>query len=261
MPFDVVLATSMLQVGVDVQRLGLMLVVGQPKNTAEYIQASSRVGRDASGRPGLVVALGNWARPRDLAHFEQFRHYHETFYTQVEALSVTPFSPTSLARGIDGLLVSAAHVVQATQKDGLSPEREAWRIKDQRAVVENLAERLKRRIAAAAQSEAATKRANDLLVNRIDRWSERAKRAAEMSKTLVYERTGEGDKYLPLIISPENSKASVGGSVEAPFVIANSIREVQPEINLLVSPLPERLFARKPDDAPDWVLPIGDDVV
>ena len=78
-----------------------MLVVGQPKNTAEYIQASSRVGRQAS-RPGLVVALGNWARPRDLAHFEQFRHYHETFYAQVEALSVTPFSATSLDRGLDG---------------------------------------------------------------------------------------------------------------------------------------------------------------
>ena len=103
----------MLQVGVDVQRLGLMLVVGQPKNTAEYIQASSRVGRDAA-RPGLVVSLGNWARPRDLAHFEQFRHYHDTFYKQVEALSVTPFSPTSLERGIDGLLVGATRVAQAT---------------------------------------------------------------------------------------------------------------------------------------------------
>jgi len=258
-PFDVVLATSMLQVGVDVQRLGLMLVVGQPKNTAEYIQASSRVGRDASDRPGLVVALGNWARPRDLAHFEQFRHYHDTFYAQVEALSVTPYSPTSLARGIDGLLVSAVRVAQAVQPEGLSPERSAGKIKDQRPAVEALVERLKVRVSAAAKDDHATKLASDLLVNRIDRWSERAKRATEMSKTLVYERTGEGDKYLPLIISPENATAAVGGSIEAPFVIANSMREVQPEINLLVSPLPERLFSRPPDGVAEWSLPVGDE--
>lgn len=255
-PFDVVLATSMLQVGVDVQRLGLMLVVGQPKNTAEYIQASSRVGRDQSGRPGLVVSLGNWARPRDLAHFEQFRHYHETFYAQVEALSVTPYSPTSLDRGIDGLLVSAARVLQASVAGGLSPERKAWRIRDQRTAVEAIADRLKKRIAAAALDEDAAKRANDLLVNRLDRWSEREKRAREMHKTLVYERVGEGDEYLPLVISPENAKDSAGGSMEAPFVIANSMREVQPEINLLVSPVPDRLFARTPDGVPDWTLPI-----
>jgi hypothetical protein len=254
-PFDVVLATSMLQVGVDVQRLGLMLVVGQPKNTAEYIQASSRVGRDSTAKPGLVVSLGNWARPRDLAHFEQFRHYHETFYAQVEALSVTPYSPTSLIRGIDGLLVSAARVAQATVDDGLSPERAAGRIKNQRSMVEKLAERLKARISAAAQSDEATKRASDLLTNRIDRWSERAKRATDFGKTLVYERTGDGDQYMPLIISPENATASVGDSAEAPFVIANSMREVQPEINMLVSPLPDRLFTRAPDDAPEWTLP------
>lgn len=259
MPFDVVLATSMLQVGVDVQRLGLMLVVGQPKNTAEYIQASSRVGRDPSERPGLVVSLGNWARPRDLAHFEQFKHYHETFYAQVEALSVTPYSPTSLARGIDGLLVSTARVIQAANVEGLSPERDAWRIKDQRAAVQRIAERLKLRISAAAQSDDATKRATDLLVNRIDRWAERARRAADMSKTLVYERTGEGDKYLPLIISPENARTTVGGLMEAPFVIANSMREVQPEINILVSPIPERLFSRSPQDAPKWSLPSVED--
>lgn len=258
-PFDVVLATSMLQVGVDVQRLGLMLVVGQPKNTAEYIQASSRVGRDSSARPGLVVSLGNWARPRDLAHFEQFRHYHETFYAQVEALSVTPYSPTSLARGIDGLLVSATRVLQAAVNDGLSPERDAWRIKEQRAAVEVIADKLKNRIAAAALSESATKRANDFFVNRLDRWAERAKKAAAMHKTLVYERTGEGGKYLPLIISPENAKASAGGSMEAPFVIANSMREVQPEINLLVSPMPDRLFAQTPEAVADWTLPVGEE--
>ncbi|MBI5340556.1 MAG: helicase [Mycolicibacterium rufum] len=257
-PFDVVLATSMLQVGVDVQRLGLMLVVGQPKNTAEYIQASSRVGRDAT-RPGLVVTLGNWARPRDLAHYEQFRHYHETFYAQVEALSVTPYSPTSLDRGLDGLLVSVARVIQAPLDDGLSEERSAWRIKEHRDAVERVADRLRARISAAALDEAAVKYASDRLVNRIDRWAERANRASEDHKTLVYERTGEGDKYLPLLMSPENAKAGVGSSNQAPFVVANSMREVQPEINILVSPIPERLFAHVPDGAPRWTLPLGDE--
>src|SRR3954451_11356009 len=128
-PYDVVLATSMLQVGVDVPRLGLMLVVGQPKNTAEYIQASSRVGRVAE-KPGLVVSLANWSRPRDMAHFEQFRHYHETFYAQVEALSVTPYSETAMERGLMGVLVSAARVADARMGASLSPERGAGRILD-----------------------------------------------------------------------------------------------------------------------------------
>ena len=253
-PFDVVLATSMLQVGVDVQRLGLMLVVGQPKNTAEYIQASSRVGRDAD-RPGLVVSLGNWARPRDLAHFEQFRHYHETFYAQVEALSVTPYSRTSLERGIDGLLVSAARVEQATVADGLSPERQAGRIGDQQPLIDALVERLQARIDAAAQSESASTQAHQLLLNRVQRWSDRAMKAAQQHKTLVYERTGDGGEYLALITSPENAKD--GGAHGAPFEVANSMREVQPEINLLVSPVDERLYAY--DGGPGWTLPAGAD--
>src|SRR6476646_5829077 len=93
-------------VGVDVQRLGLMLVVGQPKNTAEYIQASSRVGRDAA-RPGLVVTLYNWTRPRDLAHFEDFEPYHSSFYRRVEALSVTPVSRRSLDRTTAAMFIAA----------------------------------------------------------------------------------------------------------------------------------------------------------
>jgi hypothetical protein len=257
-PFDVVLATSMLQVGVDVQRLGLMLVVGQPKNTAEYIQASSRVGRDESERPGLVVSLGNWARPRDLAHFEQFRHYHETFYSQVEALSVTPYSPTSLERGIDGMLVSAARVAQAPRKDGLSPEQDAWRIEDERSAVENILERLERRIAAASQSESVSNRASELLANRVDRWAAQASQAIKLGQTLVYERTRGDNKFSPLMISPENARSETGSSQKPPFEVANSMREVQPEINVLVSPLPDRLFAQPPDDAPKWQLPSDD---
>src|SRR5207237_3700724 len=78
-------------------------VTGQPKTTAEYIQATSRVGRSY---PGLVCVVYNWARPRDLSHYEQFEHYHATFYQQVEALSVTPFAPRALDRGLGALLTS-----------------------------------------------------------------------------------------------------------------------------------------------------------
>ena len=102
-PIDVLLATNMVSVGVDVKRLGLMVVQGQPKTTAEYIQATSRVGRS---RPGLAFIIYNWARPRDLSHFEQFEHYHATFHQFVEALTVTPFASRALERGLSGLFVA-----------------------------------------------------------------------------------------------------------------------------------------------------------
>src|SRR5436190_2024760 len=103
-PIDVLLATNMLSVGVDVGRLGLMIMAGQPKATAEYIQATSRVGR---GTAGIVFTVYNWARPRDLSHYGSFRHYHATFYRQVEALSVTPYSAGAIERALTGVLVSA----------------------------------------------------------------------------------------------------------------------------------------------------------
>jgi hypothetical protein len=108
LPVDVLLATNMVSVGVDVRRLGLMVVAGQPKTTAEYIQATSRVGRAS---PGLVCTVMNWARPRDLSHYEQFEHYHATYYQQVEALSVTPFAPRAIDRGLSALLVSLVRLM------------------------------------------------------------------------------------------------------------------------------------------------------
>jgi hypothetical protein len=145
-PVDAVLATSMLQVGVDVSRFGLMVVVGQPKNTAEYIQASSRVGRDAA-RPGLVVTLYNWSRPRDLAHYEDFEHYHATFYRQVEALSVTPYTRRSIDRGAAATFVAA---VRNAVEDN-SRNHDAYDVDLDGPLVEEITQRLLGRAEAVAR--------------------------------------------------------------------------------------------------------------
>ena len=107
---DVLLASNMISVGVDIDRLGLMIVAGQPKTTAEYIQASSRVGRQ-DNRPGLVITCMNVHKPRDRSHYERFGHYHQSFYRYVEATSVTPFSGPALDRGLAGTLMSMARFV------------------------------------------------------------------------------------------------------------------------------------------------------
>jgi hypothetical protein len=100
---DVVLATNMISVGVDVSRLNLMVIVGQPKLTAEYIQASSRVGRRD---PGLVLTLYDSAKTRDQSHYENFKSYHDSFYYYVEPTSITPFSEAAADRVIHALIVS-----------------------------------------------------------------------------------------------------------------------------------------------------------
>lgn len=119
-PVDVCLASNIIEVGVDIDRLSLMTVVGQPKTTAQYIQVTGRIGRRWWERPGLVVTLYSASKPRDRSHFEKFRTYHEQLYAEVEPASVTPYSPPALDRGLHAVM--AAYVRQFGEQDvALSP--------------------------------------------------------------------------------------------------------------------------------------------
>lgn len=103
---DVCLASNIIEVGVDIDRLSLMTIIGQPKTTSQYIQVSSRIGRNMQ-QPGLVNILYSQSKPRDRSHFERFRTYHQRLYAQVEPTSVTPFSPPAVDRALHGIILAA----------------------------------------------------------------------------------------------------------------------------------------------------------
>ncbi len=104
---DVILATNMISVGVDIDRLGLMAVMGQPQSTSEYIQSTSRVGRR---HPGLIAVLYNSARSRDRSHYESFKTFHSALYRQVDATSVTPFSARARDRALHAVLIGMLRI-------------------------------------------------------------------------------------------------------------------------------------------------------
>ncbi|WP_284742853.1 helicase-related protein [Amycolatopsis sp. RTGN1] len=118
---DVLLSTNMISVGVDIDRLGLMSVMGQPQTTAEYIQATSRVGRR---HPGLVTVMLNSMRSRDRSHYESFPTFHSALYREVESTSVTPFSARARDRGLHAVVVALSRLVVP----GLAGNGDAGRI-------------------------------------------------------------------------------------------------------------------------------------
>jgi Helicase conserved C-terminal domain len=216
-PIDVLLATNMLSVGVDVGRLGVMIVAGQPKSTSEYIQATSRVGR---ATPGIVMTVSNWARPRDLSHFESFCRYHATFYRQVEALSVTPYSIGSMDRALTGVLVSAI------RQGGFdyNPNTSAQQMQPTNALVQSVLSELPVRTAEAGTGGAKLQDfVRSALQQRIDDWRDRALRMRGGAR-LGY-KDGRDGVTVGLLKMP-------GTSSWTGFTVLNSLRDVEPEAPL-----------------------------
>jgi hypothetical protein len=215
-PVDVLLATNMISVGVDVGRLGLMLVDRQPKATAEYIQATSRVGRL---HPGLICTVYNWAHPRDLSHYERFRHYHSTFYQHVEALSVTPFSPRALDRGLSALLVSLIRL----REPAFNPNDGAGNVTRQHPAVQTALGQITARADHITTTENVGQ-VEQALTQRMDFWQKRVERT--IGAILGYKAHKDGTT-VKLLQVPEGTTWDL-------FTCLNSLRDVEPTVNLVL---------------------------
>jgi ribosomal protein L24E len=220
-PLDVVLATNMISVGVDVSRLGLMVVASQPKATAEYIQATSRVGRKF---PGVVCTVYNWARPRDLSHYERFEHYHATFYQQVEALSVTPFSPRALDRGLTGVLVSYIRLLG----EKFNANEGAGKLERQHAFVDIALDAIARRGELISGSSQLHDHMRKLIEGRLDEWL--AKIEVQDSGAILGYQTptrGKSGRTVALLKKPTEEDWDT-------FTCLNSLRDVEPNVPLIL---------------------------
>ena len=232
---DCAIATNMISVGLDIPRLGLMVVLGQPKTHAEYIQATSRVGRDDQ-RPGLVLTLLNVHKPRDRSHYERFRHYHETFYRSVEVSSVTPFSARALDRGFAGALVALARHAEPRLTPPRGVEEIAGvRVALERRLVDAFLERVRGQpIDDEAEREERLRSVQNRVVELLDSWI-----------TVVgdFQRHGVPVQYQKYELSQPRALLieMLGTDFESEhhrkFRANRSLRDVEPEVSLFMKDL------------------------
>jgi hypothetical protein len=221
-PVDVALATNMISVGLDITRLGLMLVQGQPKTAAEYIQATSRVGRDHE-RPGLVVTVLNVHKPRDRMHYEQFCHFHTTFYRAVEATSVTPWSARALDRALAAVVVAIARHLDPALTPSAAVASLELRPQVRAAVIKHLVDR-------APDDVIGGKIAlQELIEGLLDDWIEVANEQTASGGSFTYDKGAQKLLHAPLDPAIDNLLAP-----HDRFQAGWSMRDVEPGV--LVKP-------------------------
>jgi superfamily II DNA/RNA helicase len=233
---DCAIATNMISVGLDIPRLGLMVVLGQPKTHAEYIQATSRVGRD-SNRAGLVVTLFNIHKPRDRSHYERFRHYHETFYRSVEIGSVTPFSARALDRGFAGSLVGLARHARSE----MSPPQGVERIAESRAALERklldvFLERVRQQpFPDEVEREERLRSVQNRVVDLLDSWRKVFEDYHAVGVAMQYQKYESKQPSKPLL--RDMLDEDFESEHHRKFRANRSLRDVEPEVNLFLNNL------------------------
>lgn len=212
--YKYILSSNMFSVGVDINRLGLMVVYGQPKSNSDYIQATSRVGRS---NPGLVFCLYNAFRSRDRSYYERFNQYHSCFYRYVEPTSVTPFSQRSIEKGLHSVFIALVrHLVP-----GMEHNDDASRFSENHCVVQEIYSYLLERIKAIQPDAYAV--AKDYLNAVIESWSD------SVGQKLVYDNKLKGrnaSQYMSLLVSAEEESGDLP--------VLNSVRNVENSSNIFI---------------------------
>lgn len=213
--YTYVLASNMLSVGIDINRLGIMTMYNQPKTNAEYIQATSRVGRQ---NPGIVLALYNGSRSRDKSHYEQFGFYHKSFYQYVEATSVTPFSARAIEKAIHCVLIIMLRLSEPT----LSGNEAAVNFSSNAAYTDKVKNFILDRVKEIHPESVDV--AREWISHIIERWDELAK---ENPDTLVYYKRNTAG-FCNLLMPSEQ-----GATIDFPTTL-NSLRNVDSSSNVFI---------------------------
>ena len=212
--YKYILSSNMFSVGVDINRLGLMVVYGQPKSNSDYIQATSRVGRS---NPGLVFCLYNAFRSRDRSYYERFNQYHSCFYRYVEPTSVTPFSQRSIEKGLHSVFIALVRHLVA----GMEHNDTASKFSESDRTVQEIYRYLLARIKAIQPD--AYSFAKDYLNAVIESWSD------SVGQKLVYNNKLKGkfaSQYMSLLVSAEEDSGDLP--------VLNSVRNVENSSNIFI---------------------------
>lgn len=223
---NIVLATNMISVGLDIDRLGLMVVAGQPQNTSEYIQATSRVGRR---HPGLVFVAFNAQRSRDVSHFESFVPFHRSLYRAVEATTATPFAARARDRGAHGVLVAGARMaIDEMRAQNAAGEAFAFREEIYDRIICPLVERASR------ISDADSGPFETRLIKLLEEWSEASREDSVNTYGTMF-KPAKKSTDMPLL-QPSGDDTNPGrfNNLGIPWETLTSLRDVDAETHLSV---------------------------